>query len=147
MPYVKEPVPLGMGQREILEQWSRAHGTPQQVAKRCRIILLNDQGWSDGHIARELELNRHTCQLWRRRFLLEGAESLWEVGEGRGRKPRAGLSQKIVEATLHTKPEGRTHWSTRSLAQQQGVHASTVCRIWQEHELQPHRQETFQPLT
>jgi len=143
VPYVKELVPLGIGQRELLEQWSRAHGTPQQVAKRCRIILLNDQGWSDGRIARELELNRHTCRLWRRRFLLEGAESLWEVGEGRGRKPRAGLSQQIVEATLHTQPAGQTHWSTRSLATQQGVHASTVCRIWQEHELQPHRQETF----
>jgi transposase len=143
MPYTKESVPLGIGQRELLEQWGRAHGTPQQVAKRCRILLLNEQGWSDGRIARELGLNRHTCRLWRRRFAEEGAESLWEVGEGRGRKPRAGLSQKIVEATLHTKPEGQTHWSTRTLAKQQGVHASTICRVWQEHELQPHRQETF----
>src|SRR3974390_2583511 len=91
VPYVKEPVPLGTGQRELLEQWSRAHGTPQQVAKRCRIILLNDQGWSDGHIARELELNRHTCRLWRRRVLLEGAGALGEGGGGGGPTPQAGL--------------------------------------------------------
>src|SRR3974377_431797 len=90
VPYVKEPVPLGTDQRELLEQWSRAHGTPQQVAKRCRIILLNDQGWSDGRIARELELNRHTCRLWRGRFLLWGAGALGGGGEGGGGKPTRG---------------------------------------------------------
>ena len=29
------------------------------------------------------------------------------------------------------------------MAKAQGVDPSTVCRIWQEHGLQPHRQETF----
>ena len=29
------------------------------------------------------------------------------------------------------------------MAEAHGVHASTVCRIWQEHQLKPHRQETF----
>jgi transposase len=143
MLFAKESVAVESSQRELLQQWLRAHGTPQQVAKRCRIILLNDDGWSDIRIAKELALNRHTCRLWRQRFAKEGAESLWEIAEGRGRKVRADLSREIIETTLHIKPEGRTHWSTRSLAKICGVNASTVCRIWQEHELQPHRQETF----
>jgi len=143
MRFGKESVCVNSDQKELLLSWSHAHGTPQQVAKRCRIILLNDDGWSDGRIARELNINRHTCRLWRLRFAKEGAQSLWETAGGRGRKPQEGLSQRILEATLHTKPEGQTQWSTRSLAQKQGVHASTVCRIWQEHDLQPHRQETF----
>jgi len=143
MRFVKQSMSLNSSQRELLQGWARAHGTPQQVAKRCRIILLNEEGWSDLRIAKELNMNRHTCRLWRRRFAQEGAESLWEIAEGRGRKPQAGLSQKIIEATLHTKPQGQTHWSTRAMAQKEGVHASTVCRIWQEHDLQPHRQETF----
>jgi transposase len=143
MRFVKQSMSVNSSQRELLQGWSRAHGTPQQVAKRCRIILLNEEGWSDLRIARELGINRHTCRLWRQRFAQEGAESLWEIAQGRGRKPQTGLSQKILEATLHTKPPGQTHWSTRSMARQHGVHASTVCRIWQEHDLQPHRQETF----
>jgi transposase len=143
MRFVKQSMSVNSSQRELLQGWSRAHGTPQQVAKRCRIILLDEEGWSDLRIAKELNMNRHTCRLWRRRFAKEGAESLWEIAEGRGRKPRTGLSQKIIEATLHTKPQGQTHWSTREMARKEGVHASTVCRIWQEHDLQPHRQETF----
>jgi transposase len=143
MPFFKESVLVDADKRQLLEQWSQAHSTPQQVAKRCRIILLGEEGWSDRRIAQQLDLNRHTCRLWRLRFAKEGAESLWEVAEGRGRKPRAGLAQKIIEATLHSKPEAETHWSTRSMGKAHGVNASTVCRIWQEHELQPHRQETF----
>ena len=143
MRFFKESVAVDSSQRELLDQWSRAHGTPQQVARRCRIILLNDQGWSDLRIAEELGINRHTCRMWRQRFAKSGAQSLWEIAEGRGRKPQAGLARKIIEGTLHTKPKGETHWSTRSLAKKFDVHASTVCRIWQEHQIQPHRQETF----
>ena len=130
-------------QRELLEQWVRAHGTPQQVVKRCRIVLLAEQGLSDLASAAELGVNRHTCRLWRERFAEEGPDGLWEVAEGRGRKPRARLAKRIVEATVNSRPAGQTHWSTRTMAKAQGVDASTVCRIWQDHGLQPHRQETF----
>jgi hypothetical protein len=34
-------------QQELLETWVRAHGTPQQVVTRCRIVLLAHQGYSD----------------------------------------------------------------------------------------------------
>jgi transposase len=134
---------LEPNQRALLEQWVGAHGTPQQVVKRCRIVLGAEQGKSDLALAAEWEVNRHTCRLWRERFVAAGPDSLWEVEAGRGRKPQAGLAKRIVEATLKTKPPGQTHWSTRVMAEAQGVHASTVCRIWQEHGLQPHRQETF----
>ncbi|MGH7068650.1 MAG: IS630 family transposase [Acetobacteraceae bacterium] len=134
---------LRAGQRELLAGWVRAHGTPQQVVKRRRIVMLAHQGWSDAGIAGELELNRHTCRLRRERFMREGAEGMWEVAEGPGRKPQAGLERRIVEATVGGKPAGQTHWSNRTMAKAQGVDASTVCRIWQQHGLQPHRQETF----
>jgi len=137
------PLELEADQRELLERWVRAHGTPQQVVKHCRVVLLAHQGESDVAIAEQLGLSRHTCRLWRERFKREGAEGLWEVSEGRGRKPQPGLAQRIVEATLRSKPAGQTHWSSRTMAKAQGVDASTVVRIWQEHGLQPHRQETF----
>jgi transposase len=130
-------------QAKLLETWVRAHGTPQQVVTRCRIVLLAHQGYSDLAIADELGVNRHTCRLWRQRIVAEGPEGLWEVAEGRGRRPQSGLAERIINATLQTKPKGQTHWSSRTMAKAQGVHASTVQRIWQEHGLQPHRQETF----
>ena len=38
--------------REKVTQWIAAHGTPQQVALRCRIVLSSAQGESDVAIAR-----------------------------------------------------------------------------------------------
>ena len=136
-------VKLESDEQELMERWVRAQGAPQQVLKRCRIVLLAHQGHADVEIAEKLGLNRHTCRLWRERIVREGPEGLWEVAQGRGRKPRAGLAQRIVEASESSKLIGRTHWSTRTMAKAQGVDASTVCRIWQKHGLQPHRQETF----
>ncbi len=49
----------------------------------------------------------------------------------------------IVEATLHSRPPGATHWSCRSMAKAVGVSPDTVNRIWRAHELQPHRVSTF----
>ena len=106
-------------------------------------MLLAHQGYGDLAIADELGVNRHTCRLWRQRIAAEGPEGLWEVAEGRGRRPQSGLAERIINATLQSKPKGQTHWSSRAMAKAQGVHASTVQRIWQEHGLQPHRQETF----
>jgi transposase len=48
-----------------------------------------------------------------------------------------------VHATLHTKPENATHWSTRTMAEAQGVSEATVRRIWKRHNLKPHLTKTF----
>ena len=48
-----------------------------------------------------------------------------------------------MNATLHTTPADATHWSVRTLAKRQHVSPATVHRIWQAHNLQPHRVETF----
>ena len=85
-------------------------GTPQQVCPRSRIVLAAASGQSDSAIARELELNRHTVILWRRRFQQEGLDGLWEIAPGGGPKPTYG-SEKVasfIDATLRTKPEGMT---------------------------------------
>ena len=45
---------------ENLEQWVAAHGTPQQVAMRCRIVVASAAGMSDVAIAEQLSVNRNT---------------------------------------------------------------------------------------
>ena len=140
-----EPLTLNASEREELERWLNAHGTPQQVCLRSRIILAAANGQADSTIARELEINRKTVMLWRERFNESGVEGLWEVAPGRGRKPTYGVRKikAIVNATLQTKPEGMTHWSCRTMAEQQGVSKSTISNIWRSHNLKPHRSETF----
>src|SRR5208337_2320273 len=125
----RQSIKLEEEQRQLLEEWVRAHRTPQQVVKRCQIILRSAEGKSDEAIAKELDINRHTCRLWRERFASCGADCLWEVEAGRGRKSQAGLAQRIIEATLHSKPTGQTHWTTRKMAKEHGV--------------KPHRQKSF----
>jgi len=127
--------------RQKLEQRTAAHGTPQQVALRCRIVLAPATGESDVLIANRFSVNRNTVILWRKRFADEGLDGLWDIAPGRGRKPTYAIDKiaRIVGATLQTKPEGMTHWSCRTMAQSQGVSKSTVNNIWRAHNLQPHR--------
>ena len=145
MPRSAPLVTLSIGDREEIQGWLTAHGTPQQVALRSRIVLAAAEGRSDSAIACQLQVNRHTVILWRQRFLQEGKESLWEVAPGRGRKPTYGPEkiQAIVKATLQTKPKGMTQWSCRLMAENQGLSKSTVSNIWRSHNLKPHRVKTF----
>jgi transposase len=112
---------------------------------RARAILLAAEGVSNSEIAVELGITRPTVLDWRKRFVLEGVNALIDIRPGRGRKPEisADMIDAIVQATLHTRPEGATHWSRRSMAKAQGVSATTVQRIWDAHGLQPQRIKTF----
>jgi len=145
MPESNRALALSADQLEQLEQWLAAHGTPQQVALRCRIVLAAVQGGSDLSIAAGLDVNRHTVTLWRKRFAEQGLECLWQIAAGRGRKPIFGIEQikAVVDATLQTKPKGMTHWSCRLMAKRQGMSKSTISNIWRSHNLKPHRVKTF----
>lgn len=145
MPRVAPPVNLTETDRQESERWVAAHRTPQQVSERCQIVLAAAQGQQNQIIADDLDLNFKTVALWRRRFLSEGPDCLWEVAEGRGRKAKLSAEDvaRIVDATLQTKPAGATHWSCRTMAKNQGVSKATVNRIWQSHQLKPHRTKGF----
>jgi transposase len=136
---------LNPSQQQQIRQWLNAHGTPQQVVLRCRIILAAAEGQSQSAIARQLGTNRKTVSLWRARFAERGLEGLWEITSGRGRKPTYGPEKikAIVDATLQTKPSGMTHWSCRHMAKTQGVSKSTVSNIWRSHNVKPHRVKRF----
>jgi transposase/transcriptional regulator with XRE-family HTH domain len=132
-------------EQQQIGQWLSAHGTPQQVALRCRIVLAAAEGHAESAIARQLGTNRKTVALWRGRFAQRGPESLWQIAPGRGRKSTYGPEKikAIVEATLQTKPAGMTHWSCRRMAKAQGVSKSTVSNIWRSHRVKPHRVKRF----
>src|SRR6266446_4589080 len=139
------PIMLNPSEQAQLEQWGSAHGTPQQVALRCRIILAAFAGQPNQDIAADLRVSRPTVNLWRKRVGEQGIGQVWEIAPGRGRKPRYDQTRRdaIIKATLHTKPKGMTHWSCRLMAEEQKVSKATVNRLWQMHNLKPHRSRTF----
>jgi transposase len=136
---------LEAAERTQIEQWEASHGTPQQVALRCRIILRALAGQDNVGIAAELEVSRPTVQLWRKRVREQGIGEVWKIAPGRGRKPRYDQARReaIMEATLQGKPAGMSPWSCRLMAEAQGVSKSTVNRLWQLHNLKPHLSRTF----
>ena len=145
MPTPVSALSLSESDQQQLREWASAHGTPQQVALRCQIVLAAAAGQSDSSVAQQCQVNRKTVLLWRTRFAQQGLPSVWEIAPGRGRKPTYGVEkvQSIIDTTLLSKPKGRSHWSCRSLAQQMGVSKSTVNNIWRSHNLKPHRVKTF----
>ena len=107
MPAPVSLLSLSERDQQQLQEWASAHGTPQQVAVRCRIVLAAAAGQSDNSIAQQYHLNRKTVMLWRKRFAQQGLPSLWEIAPGRGRKPSYGRKkvQSIIDTTLQSNRE------------------------------------------
>jgi transposase len=138
-------IKLRPAERTQLKQWECSHGTPQQVALRCRIILGAVAGEDNVAIAEGLGVSRPTVQRWRKRVGEQGIGEVWEIAPGRGRKPQydQATREAIIEATLQSKPAGMTHWSCRLMAEAQDVSKSTVNRLWQLHNIKPHLSGSF----
>ena len=88
MPNTSLAIKLQPAERTQLEKWESSHGTPQQVALRCRIILGALAGQDNVSIAEQLGVSRPTVQLWRKRVREQGIGEVWEIAPGRGRKPQ-----------------------------------------------------------
>ena len=145
MPRTTATLALDSGEVIRLKQWVAAGSTPQQVVLRSRIGLLSSQGLPSTEIARTLHVQRRTVLLWRTRIRKEGIGTVWEIAPGRGRRATHDKERiaRVIEATLHEKPKGATHWRTRSMAKAQGLSKSTIHRLWYDHELKPHLTRSF----
>jgi transposase len=139
------PLAISDGQREVLESLTRAQSAPHRVVQRARVLLLAGDGVSNSDISEVVGVSRPTVLAWRGQFEREGLTEFGEVARGRGPKPSISEEKiaEIVELTLHSKPEGQTHWSCRSMAQVVGVSPATVQRIWSARGLKPHLMKTF----
>jgi transposase len=132
-------------QRETLMALARGQAVPHRQVQRARALLLAADGVANTKIAGTVGVQPSTVRAWRARFEAEGLAKLGEVRKGRGPKPSIPdeTVEAIVAATLHSKPKGHTHWSTRTMAEEFGVSRSTVQRIWNARGLKPHRVDTF----
>jgi transposase/DNA-binding CsgD family transcriptional regulator len=137
---------LNTEHKRDLEALVRNGRSPQKVALRCRILLLASQGVANHSIAQQLNISRPTVLALRTAFQSNGMAAVTGI---RKRKRKAKvltpeLEQKILDTTLKTRPgDGSTHWSVRMLAQHLRISRTIVHRVWQRHDVQPHRVERF----
>jgi transposase len=126
-------------QRAELERFARRLRTNRQLAFRAKIILKSAQDLSNLEVSKQLRCSSSTVSKWRKRFFEAGVDGLFdEPRPGAERKISDDVVEEIVVKTLEEKPKGRTHWSTRKMAEKAGVSHSTVGRIWRTFGLQPH---------
>jgi len=113
------------------------------VVLRAKVILMAAEGLQHKQITVALKTDPGLVRRWRARFLKDRIPGILEDAPRSGRKPSAKIIKEILRLTTQEKPEAATHWSTRTMAARVGVSHATVARIWNQHNLQPHRTTTF----
>jgi transposase len=139
------PIVLSAEEESTLNEWARGRTIAARLVQRAQIIRMAAQGVQSQDIAAELKISRPTVQLWRQRFLALRLAGLEKDAPRPGRLPRISPQKvrAVVEATLQTKPNDATHWSTRTMAKAQGLSEASIRRIWKQHNLKPHLTRTF----
>ena len=124
-------------QESELTRLARSKTASVRLAQRARIVLLAAQGMQNKDIADALGVGRVQVGRWRDRYAEAGLQGI-ERDLPRGAPPVKVDVGRLVELTTQTKPVAATHWSTRKMAAELGVSASTVMRHWQANGLKPH---------
>ena len=140
----KAELVLSDGEREQLTALTLRRKTAQALALRAHIVLACAAGQTNNAVAARQRVTKQTVSKWRARFVEHRLDGLLDA-------PRPGAPRTIDDArvdaviakTLESKPQGATHWSTRTMAHETGMTQTAVSRIWRAFGLQPHRQETF----
>lgn len=120
-----------------LSKLVRSKRTSVRLALRARIVLLAADGMQNKDIAEELGVGRVQVSRWRERYAQARLAGI-ERDLPRGAPPVKVDAARLVELTTQAKPVAATHWSTRKMAAELGVSASTVMRHWHAHGLKPH---------
>jgi transposase len=117
----------------------------QKHVARARTILAAAERLSVAEVARRAGVGRPAVWRWQRRFVEAGVDGLLrEASRKPGKAPLADATVRGVVALTCAEPPGEsTHWTGRAMAQASGISLRSVQRIWQAHDLQPHRIRTF----
>jgi putative transposase len=126
-----KPAELSLSQEEQtrLEALVHRHSTPQQLAKRGRMVLLAAEGKRNAEIARELKVSVDTVRSWRGRWLSlqEVPFTALSVAERLTDAPRPGKPSQITAeqrclmvALAWEQPKERpiSHWTGREIAEE-----------------------------
>jgi len=139
---------LTAAERERLVEWTCRQMSAPALALRSRIVLAAAQGHSNRAVALQLRTTEQTVRKWRNRFLTLRLNGLLdEASSGLLRRIGDAQLEAVIAKTLHKRPEGTTHWTSRLMAEASGLSQTAVVRIWHAFGLQPNRVETFRLST
>ncbi len=126
-----KPAELTLSEEEQsgLQELVRRHSTPQQLAKRGRMVLGAAEGKRNAEMARELKGSRDTVRSWRGRWISLQAIPLADlsVSERLTDAPRPGKPSQIsaeqrcqLLALACDQPKERpiSHWTGREIAEE-----------------------------
>ena len=134
---------LSSAEEAQLQQLIRAHGTPQGLAQRVRVVLLASQGMGVRAIGGRIGMHYNQVAKWRRRYLRGGIGALQdEPRSGRRGNISTELLRQIVDQATRP-PQGRVRWTCRAMARELGVSKATVQRVWSQNEIKPHLTRVF----
>jgi len=131
-------------QRKQLMAIIRRTSSSQSHVMRARIVLECAKGLDNQDVAEDLGTTGQTVGKWRRRFIADGLEGLFDAP--RLGAPRSVSDERVatvIRKTLEGTPKNATHWSTRTMGDQIGISPSSVSRIWRAFGLKPHRMDSF----
>jgi transposase len=120
MPAKKYRVTLIKEERELLGDILRKGKHDAQKRRRAQALLLADEGLIDSMIAERTGMSVRGLEQLRERFVEEGFEIPLN-GKGKGHRPRSipGADEaRLIALVCGPKPEGRTRWTLRLLAEQ-----------------------------
>lgn len=129
----------------MLSGWVRRPTAPARLVQRASIVLAYADESSVAGVARRLGVSAPTVTKWRDRFLAQRLDGLDDA-------PRPGQPRKLTDEQVETlisrtlegvPPSGDTHWSTRSMAADQGLNQTQVSRIWRAFGLKPHTVDSW----
>lgn len=113
--------------------------------ERAHIVLASAGHRPVQQIAGQLGVSRPMVWRWQQRFAEQGVDGLLRDKTRRpGKAPIAAETVAHVVALTCGQPSNETtHWTGRAMAQVAGISLRSVQRIWQAHQLQPHRTRSF----
>lgn len=133
-------------ERTEFQRLCRSKKTPARLIERLSIVLLADEGLSNGEIHERLPFGIHKIARWRNRFAesgLKGIEKDLPRGGNHGgadSAKQARLRKRIIDYTTDKNklPKEATHWTTRTLAAKLNTNHMLVARVWSECGFKPH---------
>lgn len=143
------PIILSADEKAMLEKNLRSGRTPTRLRERSEIVLLSASGLPNYKIAQQMGIDINKVGRWRNRYADEGYAGIEKDrprGADHGGKDalkQAKLRSRIIKKTTTDKPEGATHWSTRTMAKAVGTNHQFVATVWREAGLKPHLSKHF----
>src|ERR1700680_1362050 len=145
MVFMENTIVLTDAERIELNQRAASRSGRADDARRARMLLLLDAGYTWAAIRDKLDCNDAFIDRWSKRFREERLAGLFSRHAGQEASTLTpALEARILEWTRKRRPpDGATQWSTRRLGTQLKVSHMMVARVWAKHGLKPQRLDRY----